>query len=75
MHLPGAHLDIPVLTDRDELDLNEFAIKNGIDMVAISLVRSAENIRTVQDLLRADPRGEKIKIYAKIENLEGLNNF
>ena len=75
LHLPGAHLDIPILTEKDELDLNEFAVKNGVDMVAISLVRSAENIETVKDSLRGDPRGEKLKIFSKIENLEGLNNF
>ena len=75
MHLPGSHLDMPILTEKDELDINEFAIKNGLDMVAISLVRSAENIETVRDLLRQDPNGERIKIIAKIENLEGLNNY
>lgn len=73
--LPGAHLEIPVLTDKDDLDLNEFAVKNSIDMVAISLVRTAENIETVRDTLRSDPRGQNIKIIAKIENLEGLRNY
>ena len=75
LHLPGAHLDIPILTEKDELDLNEFAVKNGVDMVAISLVRSAENIETVKDSLRGDQRGEKLKIFAKIENLEGLKRI
>ena len=75
MHLPGSHLDMPILTEKDELDINEFAIKHGLDMVAISLVRSAENVETVRNLLRSDTRGEKIKIIAKIENLEGLNNY
>ena len=75
MHLPGASLEIPILTDKDELDINEFAIKNGIDIVSIALVRSAENIEKVRDLLRVDPRGEKIKILAKIENMEGLRNY
>lgn len=75
LHLPGAHLEIPVLTDKDDLDLNEFAVKNGIDMVAISLVRTADNIETVRDSLRSDTRGQNIKIIAKIENLEGLRNY
>ena len=75
MHLPGAHLELPPLLDKDELDLNEFAVKNGVDMVAISLVRSAENIEVVKNLLRLNANGDKIKIYAKIENTEGLNNF
>lgn len=75
MHLPGAHLDIPILTEKDEFDISQFAILNGVDMIAVSLVRSAENIETVRDLLRADPKGERIKIIAQIENAEGLQNY
>ena len=75
MHLPGAHLDIPVLSDKDELDILEFAVKGGLDMVAISLVRCAENIETVKDLLKAHNNGENVRVIAKIENSEGLNNF
>ena len=52
MNLPGAHLDIPALTEKDEFDINEFAVKFAIDMVAISLVRSAENIEHVRGLLK-----------------------
>ena len=75
MHLPGAHLDEPILTDKDQRDLTEFAVKGGVDIIAISLCRSAENIETVRDFLRAEPPAEKIKIIAKIENMEGLNNY
>lgn len=75
MHLPGAQLDMPVLTEKDIFDLREFAVINGVDMVAISLVRTADHVETVRDLLRLDPRGENIKIIAKIENYEGLRNY
>ena len=75
MHLPGASLDMNVLTDKDELDINEFAVKNNVDMIAISLIRTADNVETVRDLLKASPTGENIKIIAKVENLEGLQNF
>ena len=75
MNLPGAHLDIPALTEKDEFDINEFAVKFAIDMVAISLVRSSENIEHVRNLLKGSEQGQKIKIIAKIENAEGLNNF
>lgn len=75
MHLPGAHLDIPILSERDEFDITAFAIANDIDMVAVSLVRSAENVETVRDLLRGDPKGERIKVIAQIENAEGLQNY
>jgi len=52
----------------------EFAVKYNLDMVAISLVRSAENIETVQSMLRSSGC-QNMKIIAKIENTEGLNNF
>jgi len=77
LSLPGAHLDLPVITDKDELDLTEFACKNHdyVTMVAISLVRSAENIESVRTKLRAAEGGDDMKIIAKIENMEGLRNF
>ena len=77
MHLPGAHLDMPDINEKDQFDLESFAVVNGIDMVAISLVRNSDNVEYVRSLLKQDPngRGEKIKIISKIENYEGLQNF
>lgn len=43
-------------------------------MVAVSLVRNAENIETVRDLL-ARNNARDMQVIAKIENMEGLNNF
>ena len=74
MHLPGAHLDLPVLNSKDELDIVEFAVKGKLEMVAVSLVRSQENIETVRELL-ARSNASDIQVIAKIENLEGLNNY
>jgi len=53
--------------------LTEFGLKHGIDMVAASFVRKQEDIEYIRDLL--GPRGNHIKIIAKIENQEGLNNY
>jgi pyruvate kinase len=39
MNLPGAIIDLPVLTEKDETDLIDFGLKQGIDMVAASFVR------------------------------------
>lgn len=75
MHLPGAHLDMPVLSDKDELDIVQFAVAGGLEMVAISLVRSSENVETVRSLLNSAPNGDQVRIISKIENSEGLNNF
>ena len=73
MNLPGAIIDLPVLTEKDETDLVEFGLKQGIDMVAASFVRKQDDIEYIRDLL--GPRGANIKIIAKIENQEGLNNY
>jgi pyruvate kinase len=50
-----------------------FGLKKGVDMIAMSFVRRAEDIDCLRDLI--GPRGAHIKIIAKIENKEGLNNF
>ena len=73
MNLPGAIVDLPTLTEKDEIDLVEFGIKQGVDMIAASFVRKGEDIETIRDVL--GPRGAHIKIIAKIENQEGLNNY
>lgn len=73
MNLPGAIVDLPTLTEKDEDDLVEFGLKKGVDMIAASFVRKADDIEIIRDVL--GPRGAHIKIIAKIENQEGLNNY
>lgn len=73
MNLPGAVVDLPTLTEQDELDLTEFGLKQGIDIIAASFVRKQDDVEYIRDLL--GPRGNHIKIVAKIENQEGLNNY
>lgn len=71
--LPGEDLDFPSLTEKDESDILDFGMKKGIDMVAMSFVRKPDDIDYLRDLL--GPRGSHIKIIAKIENAEGLQNY
>jgi pyruvate kinase len=71
--LPGEDLDFPSLTEKDESDILDFGLKKGVDMIAMSFVRKAEDIENLRDLI--GPRGAHIKIIAKIENAEGLHNF
>jgi len=73
MNLPGAIVDLPTLTEKDEDDLVEFGLKKGVDMIAASFVRKAEDVENIRDVL--GPRGAHIKIISKIENQEGLNNY
>ena len=73
MNLPGAIVDLPTLTEKDEDDLVEFGIKNNVDFIAASFVRKASDVETIRDILGA--KGAHIKIISKIENHEGLHNF
>ena len=73
MNLPGCLVDLPTVTDKDEDDIVNFGLKHGIDMIALSFTRKAEDIEHVRDIL--GPQGEHIKIIAKIENQEGLHNY
>lgn len=73
MNLPGAIVDLPTLTEKDEADLTQFGIQQNIDMIAASFVRKQEDIEYIRELL--GEAGAHIKIIAKIENQEGLNNY
>jgi pyruvate kinase len=73
MNLPGAIIDLPTLTEKDEDDIVDFGLKKGIDMIAASFVRKASDIDYIRDVL--GPRGSHVKIIAKIENHEGLHNY
>lgn len=73
MNLPGAIVDLPTLTDKDVVDLVDFGVKNQVDFIAASFVRKASDISHIREVLGKD--GASIKIIAKIENQEGLENF
>eukprot|EP00892_Ulva_mutabilis_P005713 jgi/Ulvmu1/3513/UM162_0020.1 len=73
-NLPGVKVDLPVLTDKDIHDLQQFACKHAMDFVAASFVQSAADVRFIRSVLDG-AGGFDIKIISKIENQEGLNNF
>lgn len=72
VNVPGVHIDLPALTDKDIYNIN-LAIDENIDFIAHSFVRSAADVKAVQDIL--DARGSDIKIISKIENQEGVDNI
>jgi pyruvate kinase len=43
-NLPGCHVDIPVLTDKDIADLQQFGCKHQVDFVAASFVQASERL-------------------------------
>ena len=73
MNLPGAVVELPTLTEKDEDDLVEFGLKQNVDFVAASFVRKASDVEYIRDVL--GPKGAYIKIISKIENQEGLHNY
>lgn len=70
INIPGVPLSTPSVTEKDVDDL-EFAVKNNADFIAVSFVRSADDIRQVRSLLK----GASTKIIAKIERPEALEQI
>ncbi len=75
VNLPGAQLDVPGLTAKDIQDL-QFGLQLGVDAVAISFVRQAQDIELVrQTLTQAAPNQRLPLIIAKLERPEALDNL
>jgi len=72
INLPGTAVRIPVLTDKDKRDL-EFGLKQGVDVVALSFVRSADDIRTAKSLMREF--GKSVPIIAKLEKPQAIERL
>ncbi|KAL7493615.1 hypothetical protein ACHAWT_005205 [Skeletonema menzelii] len=73
MNLPGVIVELPTLTEKDIDDIVNWGIKNEVDYIAASFVRKASDVHQIREIL-----GEmdgKIKIYCKIENQEGMENY
>ncbi|NLP27588.1 MAG: pyruvate kinase [Clostridia bacterium] len=73
VNIPETDTHLPSLTEQDIKDI-EFAVKNEFDFIACSFVRKATDVNEVRKVLKR-LGGEDIKIIAKIENREGVNNF
>ncbi|MEO8290284.1 MAG: pyruvate kinase [Gaiellaceae bacterium] len=72
VNVPGATIPIPSLTAKDLADL-EFALELGVDFVALSFVRSANDIRGLRELLHS--AGSTALVIAKIEKAEALEEL
>jgi pyruvate kinase len=70
INLPGVKVSIPSLTEKDLTDLR-FALTNGVDLVALSFVRTASDVEQLRDHLH----GRRVSIVAKIEKPEGWENI
>jgi pyruvate kinase len=72
INLPGVDVNLPSLTEKDERDIRT-GVQAGIDFVALSFVRRADDILVLRALL--DHLGSKARIIAKIEDQGGLRNL
>lgn len=73
VNLPDTKIRLPGVTDKDREDIL-FGIGENMDFVAMSFVRTKENVDELRALLR-DNGASHVKIIAKIENREGLDNL
>lgn len=73
VNLPGRINNLPAITERDIDDII-FGIENGIDLIAASFVRKAEDVYDIRKVLE-DHGGDNIKIISKIESQEGVDNL
>lgn len=71
VNIPGVRINLPTITDRDRKFIR-LAIESDIDFIAHSFVRNKEDVLAVQKIL--DEYNSPIKIIAKIENQEGVDN-
>jgi pyruvate kinase len=72
INLPGIPVRVPSLTEKDEIDL-EFAIHSGVDAIAVSFVRTADDVRHVRERVQA--LGGETWIIAKLEKPQAIENL
>jgi pyruvate kinase len=75
INLPGASPNIPAITDKDRDDL-AFALAHEVDWVALSFVRTADEVSALKELIgRLSPEQVRVPVMAKIEKPAALENI
>ncbi len=72
MSMPGMNVSAPALSEKDIDDL-EFALRLGVDLVALSFVRSPADIEVVHEVM--DRVGRRVPVIAKLEKPEAIDNL
>jgi pyruvate kinase len=72
LNLPGVAVSVPALSAKDEADLR-WALQVGVDLVALSFVRSAADVEDVRRIM--DEEGRRVPIIAKIEKPQAVDNL
>ncbi|KLJ02630.1 MULTISPECIES: pyruvate kinase [Streptomyces] len=72
INLPGAAVNVPALSEKDIEDLR-FALRMGCDLVALSFVRDAEDVKDVHKVM--DEEGRRVPVIAKVEKPQAVANM
>jgi len=73
INIPGVSIDMPYINETDEKDLL-FGIENDVDFIALSFVRTAQDVHDVRRFLQSNGC-YNISLISKIENMEGVENI
>jgi pyruvate kinase len=72
VNFPNANIDISAITEKDIKDI-EFAVKEGIDVIALSFVKTAEDVKKAKEIIKSF--GGDQPLFAKIEKHEAIDNI
>lgn len=72
INLPGVAVSVPALSEKDEADLR-WALNLGVDIIALSFVRSANDISRVHEIMEEE--GRRLPVIAKIEKPQAVENL
>ncbi|MCX4761232.1 pyruvate kinase [Streptomyces sp. NBC_01275] len=72
LNLPGVAVSVPALSDKDEADLR-WALRTGVDVIALSFVRSGKDIEDVHRIM--DEEGRRLPVIAKVEKPQAVENI
>ncbi len=72
VNIPSVHVKLPSLSEKD-VGFIQLAMQHDLDFIAHSFVRNKEDLKAIQEIL--DEKDSKIKIIAKIENQDGVDNI
>ncbi len=73
INVPNCVLNMPFISEKDRKDMT-FAATEGMDFIAASFVRRADDVKQIREILKA-AGNETVKIISKIENQEGVDNI
>lgn len=72
VNLPGIKIETKPLTEKDKKDL-EFGLKNGVDFVALSFIKSVDDLKDIKRII--EKSRARVKLIAKIETPEAVKNL